>query len=139
MSSICITIPKKIKWEDYEKELKQVEDGTYEMNYKLPTLPKDVHAGDKCYICHDGYIKGWMLISHIGQRKGFDCATTGRNWSDGYYVSRTGKFHYLQNPIPMKGFMGYRKIQDPESATIKEGKILFPAVPLTEAAKCTAD
>ena len=76
-----------------------------------------------------------MLISHIGQRKGFDCAATGRNWSDGYYVSRTGKFHYLQNPIPMKGFMGYRKIDDSDimNNMRKDKNILFPAVPLSEA------
>ena len=111
MSNICITIPKKIKWEDYEKELKQVADGSYEMNYRLPTMPKDVNVGDRCYICHDGYIKGWMTISNIGQKKGFECATTGAQWSDGWYVSRTGQFHYLKNPIPMKGFMGYRKIE----------------------------
>lgn len=76
-----------------------------------------------------------MLISHIGQRKGFDCATTGKNWSDGYYVSRTGKFHYLQNPIPIKGFMGYRKIDDNHLCDMNKDKIiLFPAIPLDEAA-----
>lgn len=47
MSSICITIPKKIKWEDYEKELKSVEDESQEMNYKIPTLQKDVHASNR--------------------------------------------------------------------------------------------
>ena len=112
MSAICITIPKSIKWEDYQKELAAVEDESQEMNYRIPTLPKDVQVGDKCYICHDGYIKGWMKISFIGKRDGFQCTTTGENWDDGYYVSRTGQFHYLKEPIPMKGFMGYRKIED---------------------------
>lgn len=110
--NICITIPKRIKWEDYEKELKVVEDETYEMNYHLPNLPKDVHIGDRCYICHDGFIKGWMKISYIGDRSAFICTTTGESWHEGYYVSRTGKFHYLKNPIPMKGFMGYKKIEE---------------------------
>jgi hypothetical protein len=45
MSSICITIPKTIKWEDYEKELKTVEDESQEMNYRIPTIPKDVKVG----------------------------------------------------------------------------------------------
>ena len=112
MSSIVITIPKNIKWSDYEKELSAVEDESQEMHYKIPTLPKDVNVGDRCYLCHDGYIKGWMKISHIGKLDGFECTTTGKDWSEGYYVSRTGPFHYLKNPIPMKGFMGYRKIDD---------------------------
>ena len=110
MSSICITIPKSIKWEDYEKEIKSVEDETQEMNYRLPTLPKDVKVGDRCYLCHDGYIKGWMKISNIGHRDGFTCTTTGQQWKEGNYISRTGKFNYLKNPVPMKGFMGYRKL-----------------------------
>ena len=114
--AMCITIPKTIKWTDYEKELETVVDETQEMNYKIPTIPKDIHVGDRCYICHDGYIKGWMKISNIGKRSGFDCTTTGKEWADGCYVSRTGKFHYLEHPIPMKGFMGYRivKISDIE-------------------------
>ncbi len=27
------------------------------------------------------------------------------------HISRTGKFNYLDNPIPMKGFMGYKYIE----------------------------
>ena len=111
MSSICITIPKSIKWDDYEKELKTVEDETQEMNYRIPTIPKDVNIGDRCYICHNGYIKGWMKISNISKRDGFTCTTTGKDWCDGNYISRTGKFHYLKEQVPMKGFMGYRKLE----------------------------
>lgn len=110
MSSICITIPKSIKWEDYEKEIETVEDETSEMNYRLPTLPKDVKVGDRCYLCHDGYIKGWMKISNIGYKDDFTCTTTGQQWKAGNYISRTGKFNYLKTPVPMKGFMGYRKL-----------------------------
>ena len=119
MANICITIPKTIKWQDYEKELAAVKDGSCEMNYRIPTLPKDVHPGDRCYICHDGFVKGWMEISSIGHRKAFTCSTTGQAWPEGNYVSRSGEFHELQNPIPMKGFMGYRKFEEP---TMNEGK-----------------
>lgn len=110
MSSICITIPKSIKWAEYEKELKAVEDESQEMNYKIPTLPKGVNVGDRCYICHNGFIKGWMKISNLQRIDGFKCTTTGKYWEPGNYVSRTGVFHYLKEPIPMKGFMGYRKL-----------------------------
>jgi hypothetical protein len=110
MADICITIPKTTKWSDYQKELKTVEDWSHEMNYKIPTVPNDVSKGDRCYICHDGYIKGWMVITNISNRDGFTCTTTGKNWPEGFYVSRSGPFHYLKQPIPMKGFMGYRKV-----------------------------
>lgn len=112
MSSICITIPKSINWKEYEKELKTVEDGKMEMHYKVHVLPRDVNVGDKCYVCHDGFVRGWMKISHIGPIKGFKCSTTGKNWDGGNYISRTGKFYYLKNPYPMKGFMGFRKVDD---------------------------
>ena len=111
MKYICITIPKRIKWKDYKEELKAVEDESQEMNYKLPTCPKDVKVGDRCYICHDGLIKGWMKISNIGSKNKFSCTTTGIEWGDGCYISRTGKFNYLDNPIPMKGFMGHKYIE----------------------------
>lgn len=114
MASICITLPKTTKWSDYEKELKVVADESHEMNYRLPTVPKGVKAGDRCYVCHDGYIKGWMKISRVGNKNGFVCATTGKNWGNGCYISRTGEFHYLKNPVPMKGFMGYRYVEDYE-------------------------
>ena len=110
MGNICITIPKSISWEEYEKELKEVENGDMEMHYKVHVLPRDVNVGDKCYVCHNGYVKGWMKISHIGKLNGFDCTTTGKEWCAGNYISRTGKFHYLKNPVPMKGFMGFRKV-----------------------------
>lgn len=112
MSSIIITIPKNINWKDYEKELKAVEDGKMEMHYKVHVLPRDVNVGDRCYVCHDGFVRGWMKISHIGPINGFRCTTTGKDWDGGNYISRTGKFHYLKNPYPMKGFMGFRKVDD---------------------------
>lgn len=112
MANICITLPKSTKWSDYEKELDKVKDGKEEMNFRLPTLPRDVHPGDRCYVCHDGFVKGWMEITNIGKRDGFDCSTTGKQWNDGIYVSRSGEFHYLDKPIPMKGFQGYRKMDN---------------------------
>jgi hypothetical protein len=51
-----------------------------------------------------------MKISNIGNKDKFNCTTTGIEWGDGCYISRTGKFNYLDNPIPMKGFMGYKYI-----------------------------
>lgn len=106
--NICVTVPKTIKWEDYEKELDAVKDGMQEMNYRLPTLPKETEVGDRCYVCYNGQVIGWMEITGISKKDGFKCSTSGKNWDDGNYISRSGEFHYLKNPIQMKGFMGYR-------------------------------
>ena len=111
--ALCITVPKTISWSDYEKELADVADGRMEMNYKLSSYPKRVSVGDRCYVVHNGMIRGWMTITGIEQRdESFKCETTGRIWNSGVYVKRSGPFHYLKNPIPMKGFMGYKYIQE---------------------------
>ena len=110
--AICITIPKTVSWETYKKELAKVEDESQIMNFKIPTYPKEVSAGDRCYIVHNGYIKGWMKIFNIVKRDSFECTTTGKNWNDGIYIQRTGKFHPLETEVPMKGFKGYKYIDE---------------------------
>lgn len=106
---VCITIPKDIEWPDYEKELKAVEDYSQEMNFKVPFLPNKVAVGDRCYLCYRGNIVGWMEITSMGE-KSFDCTTTGKEWA-GKFISRSGPFHKLKNPIPQEGFRGFRYVK----------------------------
>ena len=60
--AICITIPQKIKWDDYQNELKAVEDGKQVLNFKVPRLPKDINNIKRCYLCYKGKIIGWQSI-----------------------------------------------------------------------------
>ena len=105
---LIITIPKKIKWGDYEKEIETVKDGSQMMLFRVPFKPKHDLIGERCYICHDGYIKGWMKVVDVIYSDGFTCTTTGNVWPEGWYICRSGEFHYLSDPIPMKGFRGIR-------------------------------
>ena len=105
--ALLITIPKTIKWEDYLKEIDTVKDSSQEMNFKVSSKPTKVNIGDKCNICHNGFIKGWMIISNIEYKDAFDCSTTGEHWDKGWYVSRSGEFHKLDKEVPQKGFRGY--------------------------------
>ena len=109
--AICITLPKTIKWSDYQKELDAVASGEQEMNYRLSSKPSKVSVGDRCYICHCGYLIGWMTITDISYRDAFECSTTGEYWDSGWYISRSGSFHYIKERIAMKGFMGYKYIK----------------------------
>lgn len=104
---IVITIPKSIKWEDYLKELKAVESGEQTMFFKVPTLPKKANVGDRCYLCHNGLVIGYMNITWMGVMSEFTCTTTIHVWPEGNYIGRSGKFTYIK-PIPYKGFQGYR-------------------------------
>jgi hypothetical protein len=109
MQDILITLPAKTKWTEYEKELAAVADGKTVMNFRIPSWPKKSTAGDKCFVCHRGIIKGYMIIHSFVSQLGFTCSTTGKVWPGGHFVRRTGVFTYLTGePILMKGFQGYK-------------------------------
>lgn len=107
---IVITLPSKIEWSDYEKELDMVEKEGGILNFKVSKFPKDAMIGSKCYVIHKGFIKGYMIISGFSE-KNFKCEVTGEKWT-GKFIERKGKFHYI-NPVPMKGFQGFRYIHLP--------------------------
>lgn len=105
---ICITIPKSIKWEDYQKELDAVKDWNQVMNFKVSNTPKDLQPGDRVYLCYNGNIIGWQTF--VGFYKGgFECTTTGKEWN-GCFIQRSGPFHTLDTPIPCKGFRGFKYV-----------------------------
>ena len=110
-TALCITIPKSISWESYKRELDDARRYNLVLNYKISSYPKQVKPGDRCYVVHNGMIRGWSRIVDIIEREeSFNCMTTGRRWAAGVYVQRDGDFHYLTHPVEMKGFMGYRYI-----------------------------
>ncbi len=104
--SLIITLPSKVRWDDYENELKKVANYKRVINFKVPNFPKGIHKGDKCYIVHNGFVKGWMEIVGFSEQP-FICTTTNKKW-DGKFIQRSGPFHYLEEKIPYKGFQGFR-------------------------------
>lgn len=104
--AIVITLPATEQWETYEKEIESVKDYSQVMNFKVPFFPKGVGIGDRCYIVHDGLVKGWMEIVGM-EEKEFTCSTTGTKWV-GKFIMRSGPFHRLDREIRMKGFQGFR-------------------------------
>ena len=104
-NALLITLPSSIKWEDYEKELKAVEDESEVMNFKVPILPKDTSNIKRVYLVYKGNIVGWQKFVGTSD-KPFKCTTTDKNW-DGKFLQRTGPFHKI-DPIPCVGFRGFR-------------------------------
>lgn len=104
--SIIVTLPSNISWEDYEKELDKVKNYDEVMNFKVYNFPKGINRGDKCYIVHKGFVKGWMKIIGFSEKE-FKCTTTGKDYK-GKFIERSGPFHYIDKEIPMKGFQGFR-------------------------------
>lgn len=103
--SIIITLPSDIEWQDYKSELFAAAAGDI-LNFKVPALPQHVEVGARCYLVHRGYIKGWQTICGFSEKE-FVCTTTGKPYK-GKFIERTGKFNYLPEPIPYKGFQGFR-------------------------------
>lgn len=105
---IVVTLPQSVKWEEYMLELAAAERGEV-MNFKVGNFPQ-TGVGSKCYICHKGFVVGYMVISGMSE-KDFTCSTTGKKWS-GKFIERSGKFIYLEKPIPMKGFQGFHYFKE---------------------------
>ena len=107
---ILVTLPKFIEWEEYQKEIATVVDRLMEMRYKVSQLPLRCLIGDRCYLIHKNLIQGWMEVTgfHRGQ---FQCSATGQSWK-GNFITRSGKFHHLQNLIYFPGFQGFRYIPE---------------------------
>ena len=103
---IAITIPRNIRWEDYQRELDAVRDWKSTMYFKVANLPVNTEVGRKCWLCYNDELIGWMII--VGMHEGeFTCDTTGKRWN-GKFIARSGPFHRLVHPVPMKGFRGFR-------------------------------
>lgn len=104
--SIIVTLPMKVKWDDYEKELSKTVDYSHNLNFRVYNFPKGINVGDKCYIVHNNVIKGWMKIVGFSE-KPFLCNTTLKTWK-GKFIERSGPFHYINEKMPYNGFRGFR-------------------------------
>lgn len=107
-----ITIPKTTAWKDYRRELATVADRTQVMNYRVRFIPKDMSEGDRCFIVHDGRVRGWMEIVGLEDHtKPWTCTTTGTRWPAGKYIQRSGPFHEVDGPT-YTGFRGVRRYEE---------------------------
>lgn len=104
-----ITIPKTVKWEEYERELQSVADGDLALNYRTRYFPKEMKVGDRCYVVWNGRVRGWMtVVGMVEHPAPWVCQTTGNIWAAGKYIQRSGEWHPVNGPA-MAGFRGIRK------------------------------
>jgi len=104
---ILITLPSKCSWSEYEKEIEAVRDGSQVMRFKMTRKPLLIEIGkSRCYVLHQGVIKGWMLITGFVENTIFTCSTTNKMWV-GSFLERSGEFHRT-NITGHTGFRGFR-------------------------------
>lgn len=111
--NIVITWPKSRSLESYLIELDKADKAGEFINFRLPTKPKE-HEVSLCYIVHDGAIRGWNDVVSIDYRPEgvVRDPITGDYWPAGFYVVRDPHWHPLKDPIPMKGFQGFRYYEE---------------------------
>lgn len=104
---ILVTTPKK-EMDIAEREAKDcIDSGGGSYFRKFVRKPKDLNIGDKVFYVEDGYIRGFAIVSDIidGNMR---CNTSGKNWGDAYYAIMDSKTWKWIDPIPHKGFQGWR-------------------------------
>lgn len=109
---IAITWPKSRPLESYLAELKKAADAGLVINFKVPTWPKRVKEGERCYIVYDGLVRGYNNILGIDSKDDVIDPITGQRMAPGIYVVREPTFHDTGSPhAPMDSFRGYRYVE----------------------------
>lgn len=112
---IIVTIPAKIPWTLVQHEFGRCEDWAESKLFKVSNLPRSGNVvGAKCYVVHDGLVRGWIAITGLIPHKRFRCTTTGAVY-EGSFIETSGPFSYMKDKINMKGFQGWRYYQPPKA------------------------
>jgi len=68
-----------------------------------------INSGDRVYYVEDGWIRGFAVVSRTMRRgAGERCATTGHVWPPGAYIYMDATSWKWIEPVPMRGFQGFR-------------------------------
>lgn len=112
MTDLILTWPKHRPLDSYLRELKLAAERNEVINFRVSGCPV-VGAGDRCYMVHDGAMRGWspiLEVAHRGPRQVRRVASDDRSgfWPEGWYVVRKPVWTPLDEPVPMRGFQGFR-------------------------------
>lgn len=119
---IVVTWPKTRPLQSYLDELERAERDLLVINYRVARPPrwKDLNALEReprCYMVHDGFIRGYNEIRYVTEwgegvvsRTSYDEDGMGAwagFWPAGWYVVRDPHWYPVE-PVPMRGFQGWR-------------------------------
>lgn len=105
---IIVTTPKN-EIEKSKQEAEQIkEDGGGLYFRRFNRLPCLLNIGDRIFYTEDGYVRGFAVVNDIVQKNAMGCDTTGRQYPKGYYAFMDASTWKWIDPIPYKGFQGFR-------------------------------
>jgi len=102
---IVVTIPKS-QYKNDDLETQHMIDNNETQFWTMKKLPKDISVGSRIYFVKNGFIESSMRIFRIDRDSEEQCSTTGRVWKGN--ILHMNDLKHLDNPIPQKGFQGYR-------------------------------
>jgi hypothetical protein len=110
---IAVTWPKTRPLGSYYAELENARRDRLDINFRIPMCPRQ--RPERCYMVYDGQVRCWTAIKDILWRGTLTVRDpiTGNFWPPGYYIVRSPRYHEIQ-PVPMKGFQGFRYINREE-------------------------
>lgn len=72
--------------------------------------PLDLGVGSRIFYVEDGFLRGFAIVSKIVSADEMVCGTSGQNWGPGYYAFMEARSWKWIQPIPMRGFQGWKYI-----------------------------
>lgn len=86
--------------------------GEYFRRFHPTAYPRQIAVGSRVYYVEDRFIRGFAVVSLLlHSPAGMTCDTTGRVWSQGFYVFMDATSWQWVCPIPMRGFQGFRYVE----------------------------
>ena len=109
---IVVTVPKReitrVNRENVWAQEHTAKGQVIHQGWSMKRLPKSCFPDDRVYFIHDGVIVNYNVL--IGTDYDFHCEYSDRTWPGPCLI-----LYYpcvpLKNPVPMKGFQGFRYIE----------------------------
>lgn len=102
---IIITLPSAIEWKYFLKDFSEIESGKNQFLFKVSKKPKNVKTGERCFLVHDGLIRGYWIIKEFKNTKFNDEFLEG-------FIIVPSSFYAIQPSPDMAGFRGFRYMTD---------------------------
>jgi hypothetical protein len=91
--------------------------GQYFRRFHSTAYPQRLGVGDRVYYVEDGYVRGFAVVCRtLHSPDCRACDSTGRKWSQGFFVFMDAASWRWISPIPMKGFQGFRYARSAEGS-----------------------
>lgn len=118
MRHIVVTTPKSESANSAKEAEQCIKNGGGFYFRTFKKCPKDLDIGSHIFYVEDGYVRGFAIVNEIiyGNMR---CSTTKRDWGDGYHAVMSADSWKWIEPIPMRGFQGWRYLPDEISGHVK--------------------